>query len=71
MIANQTGDDYAKSIAIGIYDNKNNLIKMNEKILTDNNNNTHNLELIAKYVATADKVEAGLVASTVSFTITY
>lgn len=71
LIANQTGDDYAKGIAIGVYDTKNNLIKMNEKILTDNNNNTHNLALVAKYVATADKVEAGLVASTVSFTITY
>ncbi|WGO82450.1 fimbrial protein [Arsenophonus apicola] len=71
LIANQAGDDYAKGIAIGIYDNDNNLIKMNEKIALDNNNDTRNLALIAKYVATENQVEAGQVASTVNFTITY
>ncbi|HGJ5864534.1 MAG TPA: fimbrial protein [Arsenophonus nasoniae] len=73
LIANQTGNDYAKGIAIGIYDNDNNPIKMNEKIAVDvdNNNSTHNLALIAKYVATGNEVEAGKVASTVNFTITY
>ncbi|HGJ5892011.1 MAG TPA: fimbrial protein [Arsenophonus apicola] len=71
LIVNQTGDDYAQGIAIGIYDNDNNLIKMNEKIATDNNNDTRNIALIAKYVAIADKVQAGQVVSTVNFTITY
>lgn len=32
LIVNQT-DDYAKGIAIGVYDTKNNLIKMNKKYL--------------------------------------